>query len=93
MRQEFRFFRRLLFSAVSRLVDQARYPFAEPARAQRHVYLHPREIDPAELRLQLPLLESFIQYYNVEGNRAKLADVLHSFRFTSIAEQLSFLRQ
>ena len=57
------------------------------------VYLHPREIDPTERRLPLPRLESFIQYYNVAGNRAKLADILRSFRFTSIAEQLPALRQ
>ena len=57
------------------------------------VYLHPREIDPTERRLPLPFLESFIQYYNVAGNRAKLADILRSFRFTSIAAQLPPLRQ
>lgn len=53
------------------------------------VYLHPRELDPTEQRLDLPLLESFIQYYNVGGTRAKLTEVLGSFRFMSIREKLS----
>lgn len=59
--------------------------------AGRHsiIYLHPRELDPSEQRLELPLLESFIQYYNVGGTRAKLEEVLRSFRFTSIKEKLS----
>lgn len=52
------------------------------------VYLHPRELDATERRLELPPLETFIQYYNVGKNRAKLEDVLRSFRFTSIAEML-----
>jgi len=55
------------------------------------VYLHPRELDATERRLSLPKLESFIQYYNVGKNQAKLENVLHSFRFTSIAENLNEL--
>jgi len=56
------------------------------------IYLHPRELDPTEQRLKLPLLESFIQYYNVGGTRAKLAEILRSFRFTSIREKLDLLK-
>ncbi|MEF3304683.1 DUF3473 domain-containing protein [Paenibacillus sp. GYB003] len=52
------------------------------------VYLHPREIDPTEHRLELPAKERFIHYYNVGGTKAKLASILHSFRFTSIADHL-----
>ena len=55
------------------------------------VYLHPRELDAKERRLSLPRLESFIQYYNVGQNQSKLENVLHSFRFTSIAEKLNEL--
>lgn len=55
------------------------------------VYLHPRELDPAERRLSLPRLESFIQYFNVAGTRSKLEDILRYSRFTSIAERLSGL--
>lgn len=52
------------------------------------VYLHPREIDAAERRLSLPMLENFIQYYNVGGARTKLGEILRSFRFTSVAAHL-----
>ena len=52
------------------------------------VYLHPREIDGSEQRLSLPYKESFIQYYNVDGTKAKLQDIMRSFPFTSIAEHL-----
>jgi len=59
--------------------------------AGRHsiVYLHPRELDPSEQRLKLPLLELFIQYYNVGGTKKKLAEILRSFRFVSIRQRLS----
>ena len=59
--------------------------------AGRHsiVYLHPRELDPNEQRLKLPLLESFIQYYNVGGTKQKLTEILRSFRFISIRQRLS----
>lgn len=52
------------------------------------VYLHPREVDATERKLSLPLMESFIQYYNVDGTKAKLEDILRSFTFTSISEHL-----
>lgn len=59
-------------------------------RSGRHsiVYLHPREMDPAGQQLDLPLLESFIQYYNVAGTQAKLAGILRSFQFTSVRERI-----
>jgi polysaccharide deacetylase family protein (PEP-CTERM system associated) len=40
------------------------------------LYLHPREIDPCQLRLPLSLVESFIQYYGVGGCEKKLRRVL-----------------
>lgn len=52
------------------------------------VYLHPREIDEKEHKLDLPMKESFIHYYNVRGTYAKLENVLRSFRFTSISDHL-----
>ena len=57
------------------------------------VYLHPRELDPTERRLSLPRMESFIQYFNVGGTRAKLEDILRYSRFTSISERLSALER
>ena len=53
------------------------------------VYLHPRELDPAEQRLKLPLLEAFIQYNNVGRTQDKLREILRSFRFISIADRLA----
>jgi polysaccharide deacetylase family protein (PEP-CTERM system associated) len=52
------------------------------------VYLHPREIDAAEQRLNLPRQQAFIHYHNVGGTKAKLQDVMTSFSFTSIAAHL-----
>lgn len=52
------------------------------------VYLHPREIDPSERRLSLPATEAFIHYHGIAGARAKLADIMASFAFTSVAGKL-----
>lgn len=52
------------------------------------VYLHPRELDPAERRLSLPLKERFIQYHNLAGVEDKMRVVLEKFHFTSIANYL-----
>jgi len=52
------------------------------------VYLHPREIDPTEQRLKLPLLESFIHYCNINSTKDKLQTIMRSFHFTSIADHL-----
>lgn len=55
------------------------------------VYLHPRELDPGEQRLNLTGKEAFIHYFNIAATRAKLEDIMASFRFTSIAEYLERL--
>lgn len=52
------------------------------------VYLHPREINENEQRLNLPFKENFIHYYNVRGTKTKLEAILGEFNFTSIAEHL-----
>lgn len=52
------------------------------------VYLHPREVDPSERKLDLDLQAKFIHYHNIGETKIKLADVMKSFRFTSIAEHL-----
>lgn len=57
------------------------------------VYLHPREIDANEHKLSLPLKESLIHYYNIRGTKAKLRNVMESFRFTSISEHLKRLQE
>ena len=57
------------------------------------LYLHPREIDRAEQKLDLPWKEAFIHYYHIEGTKAKLADMMKQFRFTSIADYLNRFRE
>lgn len=52
------------------------------------VYLHPREVDAKEHKLDLPFKEHFIHYYNVNGTKAKLTDILKAFSFTSISDHL-----
>jgi polysaccharide deacetylase family protein (PEP-CTERM system associated) len=52
------------------------------------IYLHPRELDATEQKLKLPYKEAFIHYYNVQGAKAKLEDIMRSFHFVSIAEHL-----
>ncbi|MGO4496725.1 DUF3473 domain-containing protein [Paenibacillus sp. 2RAB27] len=53
------------------------------------VYLHPREIDVREHKLELPSKEHFIHYYNIKGTQTKLANMLEAFSFTSISEHLN----
>lgn len=52
------------------------------------VYLHPRELDPDERRLDLPPLESFIQYHNVKRTRLKLETLVRLFRFIPVRDYL-----
>ena len=49
-------------------------------------YIHPREIDPAQPRLELPRLKYFKYYVNLKSTEGKLRNILQSFRFTTIAE-------
>ncbi|GAA3409680.1 DUF3473 domain-containing protein [Paenibacillus hodogayensis] len=76
----FRFFPRFVIKRAIRA--------ANARGAESIVYLHPREIDPTEHKLELPPKERFIHYYNVGGTRSKLENLLRSFRFTSIADHL-----
>ena len=52
------------------------------------LYLHPRELDPLEQKLNLPAKEAFIHYYHVQGNKEKLASMMRRCSFTSIAAYL-----
>lgn len=52
------------------------------------VYLHPREVNPNEPMLSLPAKEHFIHYYNVNGTKTKLEQILNSFEFTSVSDYL-----
>ncbi len=53
------------------------------------LYLHPRELDPLERKLSLPLKERFIHYYHVQGNKEKLVSMMRRFPFISIADYLT----
>lgn len=53
------------------------------------MYVHPREIDPAQPRLSgLPFLREFKYYVNLRQTERKLDDLLSSFQFTSIERYL-----
>lgn len=52
------------------------------------LYLHPRELDPLEQKLALPMKEAFIHYHHVQGNKEKLASMMRRYSFTSIADYL-----
>lgn len=52
------------------------------------LYLHPRELDPTENRLELPFKERLIHYYNIQSTEYKLTQALKDFRFTSIGDYL-----
>lgn len=53
------------------------------------LYLHPRELDPCEKRLELPFLENMIHYYNIGSTADKLHNLLNIGKFVSIAEYLN----
>nr|WP_275900860.1 polysaccharide deacetylase family protein [Paenibacillus periandrae] len=76
----FRFFPRLLIKNAIRSANRRGHSSI--------VYLHPREIDAHEQKLDLPFKENFIHYYSVGRTQNKLEDILRSFNFTSISEHL-----
>ncbi len=53
------------------------------------VYLHPREIDPYEKRLDLPFKERLIHYFNLKNTEQKLSNLLRDFKFVSIKEYIN----
>lgn len=77
----FRFFPEFFIKSVIRETNVKKAPSV--------VYLHPREIDGKEKRLNLPPKESFIHYYNINGTLRKLDNIMGEFDFTSIERYLS----
>ena len=53
-------------------------------------YLHPREIDVHQPKLELSKKEHFIQYLNIRGCEKKLINVLRNNAFTSIENYYDF---
>jgi len=51
-------------------------------------YIHPREVNPQQPRLQLPLLKRFKYYVGLASTEPKLRKLLQTYRFTTIAEVL-----
>lgn len=50
------------------------------------LYLHPREIDPAGPRLDLPLLKGFVSYGTRMDATPRLSALLRRYRFTTLKE-------
>jgi polysaccharide deacetylase family protein (PEP-CTERM system associated) len=53
-----------------------------------NVYVHPREIDPDQPRMQLPWPRRFKYYVGLASTRAKLRALLHEHRFMSAGDWL-----
>ncbi len=56
-------------------------------------YLHPREIDPAQPRLELSLRDGFIHYCGINGCERKLLKLLKKHKTASIADVFFSTRQ
>ena len=54
-----------------------------------NIYVHPREIDPAQPRMALPLLRRFKYYVGLRSTEAKLRSMLREHRFTSAGAWLA----
>lgn len=52
------------------------------------LYIHPREINPAQPRLALPPLKSFKYYVGLKGCEDKLRSLLRTYRFGTVSEAL-----
>lgn len=48
------------------------------------IFFHPWELDPKTPRLKLSPYKSFVTYYNLDGMKKKLKNILSTFKFTSI---------
>lgn len=64
------------------------HSFAEAERRGQPVvaYLHPREVDPSQPRMQLPPWRRFKYYVGLNGVTAKLDALLTRFRFGTLRE-------
>ena len=53
------------------------------------LYIHPREIDPSQPRLELPPLKSFKYYVGLRSTEAKLQRLTRSFRFGTVSQVMT----
>lgn len=51
-------------------------------------YLHPREIDPHQPRLELSMRDRWIHYYGIRGCEKKLVRILKKYEFETMASML-----
>ena len=67
-----------------------RWGFRQNHRVGRPVmaYTHPREIDPDQPRMNLPLLKSWKYYTGLENCEAKLRSLLGAYRWSTVADVL-----
>ncbi|MGA3052945.1 MAG: polysaccharide deacetylase family protein [Candidatus Korobacteraceae bacterium] len=68
-----------------------KYGFRQNHRAGRPVmtYIHPREIDPQQPRLELPRLKGFKYYVNIASTEEKLRTLLKTYRFGTVTDTLA----
>lgn len=52
------------------------------------VYIHPRDLDPAQPRLPMPLKRRFKSYVNLDTTLPKIRRLLQDFRFGTVSESL-----
>ena len=68
-----------------------KYGFRQNHRAGRPVmtYIHPREIDPQQPRLELPRMKGFKYYVNIATTEEKLRTLLKTYRFGTVTDTLA----
>lgn len=68
-----------------------RYGFRQNHREGRPVmtYIHPREINPQQPRLELPRIKSFKYYVNIDTAEEKLRTLLKTYKFGTVADVLA----
>jgi polysaccharide deacetylase family protein (PEP-CTERM system associated) len=54
-----------------------------------NIYIHPREIDPDQPRMDLPMLRRFKYYVGLRGAEAKLVVLLRDFHFVSCSQWIA----
>ena len=71
-----------------------KYGFRQNHRAGRPVmtYIHPREIDPQQPRLELPRMKGFKYYVNIATTEEKLRTLLKTYRFGTVTDTLAGVR-
>ena len=89
------FGRRVPFSGGGYLrlftMPMIRYGFRQNHREGRPVmtYIHPREINPQQPRLELPRIKSFKYYVNIDTAEEKLRTLLKTYKFGTVADVLA----